>query len=81
MITALILVNTALGQERKVFENVKKIEGVEEASFLYGVYDLMVKVKINSIDKLKEFIRLQLSHLKGVVGVLTLTVIESPINF
>jgi DNA-binding Lrp family transcriptional regulator len=76
MISALVLVNTALGVEDKVLENLKSVEGVEEAHSLCGVYDLVIKVKAMSIDKLKDIIKLGIRKTAGVTSSLTLLLIE-----
>jgi len=39
MATAYILLNTEIGAEKQVLKALKKIEGVEEAHHLWGVYD------------------------------------------
>lgn len=77
MISAVVLVNTEVGEESKVLERIKKIEGVEEAHILWGVYDLMVKIKANSIDKLKETIKSHLRRMDNVNALLTLMIVEA----
>ncbi|XES77263.1 MAG: Lrp/AsnC ligand binding domain-containing protein [Candidatus Bathyarchaeia archaeon] len=77
MISAIVLVNTEVGEESKVLERIKKIEGVEEAHTLWGVYDLMVKIKANSIDKLKETIKSHLRRMDNVNALLTLMIVEA----
>ena len=54
MISAVVLVNTDLDSQDRVIESLRLVDGVEEAHALYGVYDLLIKIKANSIDKLKE---------------------------
>jgi DNA-binding Lrp family transcriptional regulator len=76
MISALVLVNTDLDSQEKVKESLKQIEGVEEAHALYGVYDLIVKIKANSIDKLKEINKLHIKQVAGVTSLLTLMIVE-----
>ena len=76
MISALVLVNTDLDSQEKVKESLKQIEGVEEAHTLYGVYDLIVKIKANSIDKLKEINKLHIKQVAGVTSLLTLMIVE-----
>jgi len=76
MISAVVLVNTNVGEETQVLENIKKVEGVEEAHALWGMYDLMVKVRAQTLDKLKEIIKLYLRQLSGVLNVLTLMIVE-----
>jgi DNA-binding Lrp family transcriptional regulator len=76
MISAVVLVNTDLGAQDKVIESIKLVEGVEEAHALYGVYDLLIKIKAISIDKLKEIIKLRIKQVAGVTSSLTLMIVE-----
>ena len=77
MISAVVLVNTELGSSQdEVIESLKHIEGVEEAHGLYGVYDLMIKIKAQIIDKLKDIIKLQIKQIAGVTSSLTLMIID-----
>ncbi len=76
MISAVVLVNTDIGAQDKVAENIKLVEGVQEAHSLYGVYDLLVKIKAISLDKLKEIIKLKIRNIAGVTSSLTLMIIE-----
>ncbi len=77
MISALVLVNTALDSQEKVKERLKQIEGVEEAYALYGVYDLLIKIKALSIDSLKEITRFRIKEVAGVTSSLTLMIVEN----
>ena len=76
MISAVVLVTTDLGAQDKVLENIKLVEGVEEAHALYGVYDLLIKIKGNSIDKLKEITKLKIKSMAGVNSYLTLMLVQ-----
>jgi DNA-binding Lrp family transcriptional regulator len=76
MISAVVLVNTDLGSQDNVLESLKQVEGVEEAHALYGVYDLLIKVKAKSIDKLKDVIKSRIKQVKGVSSSLTLMIVE-----
>jgi len=78
--SAVVLVNTDLDREKTVLENIKKLEGVEEAHALWGVYDLLVKVKTHSVDKLKELTQMQLKRLVGVSTTLTLMIVENEVG-
>jgi hypothetical protein len=42
---AYILINTEIGSESDVLEKLKKVEGVEEAHNLWGVYDIIASNK------------------------------------
>jgi len=74
MISALVLVNTHIGEENQVLERVRNVEGVEEAHVLSGIYNLLVKIEANSIDKLKDIISLQLRNLSGITLLSTLMI-------
>ena len=76
MISAVVLVNTDLGAQDKVIENLKQIEGVQEAHALYGVYDLLIKIKSNSIDKLRDITKSRIKQVEGVTSALTLMLVE-----
>jgi len=72
----LVLFNVESGSENYVLKNVKKVEGVEEANITYGVYDIAVKVRADSMDALKELISNQLRLIKKVRTTLSLILIE-----
>lgn len=76
MVSAVILVNTDIGlSQNQVVESLKLVEGVEEAHALYGVYDVIVKIKALSLDKLQELIKLGINRVVGVTNALTLMII------
>jgi len=77
MVSAVVLLNTELGlSQDKVIESLKNIDGVEEAHALYGVYDLIIKIKAFTLDKLKEIIKLHIRQIVGVTSSLTLMIID-----
>jgi DNA-binding Lrp family transcriptional regulator len=75
MPTAFVLINTELGSELDVLKNLKKVSGVEEAHAVYGTYDIVVRVKADTMYKLKETVS---SHIRKVSKVrATLTLLSS----
>ncbi len=56
MPTAFVLINTEIGSEEEILNELKKIPNVKEAYVVYGVYDIVAKVEADSMDKLKEVI-------------------------
>ena len=70
---AYVLLNTEIGAEGDVLKAVKNVEGVQEAFNLWGVYDIIARVKADSMDKLVKIIneKLQISkvHTKLTVVV------------
>ena len=53
MPTAYVLINCDLGSEEEIIREVKKLSEVIEVSGVYGVYDIVVKIKSDTMDKLK----------------------------
>jgi DNA-binding Lrp family transcriptional regulator len=76
LVTAVILVNTDIGAQAKVLQSLKNVEGVEDAHALCSVYDLVLKVKAGSTDKLKEIITSSIRRLTGVSNIMTLLLVE-----
>jgi DNA-binding Lrp family transcriptional regulator len=77
MPTLIVLVNTELGSETDVLKELKKVEGVEESSAVYGVYDIVARVKADTMDKLKEIVTWRIRKLGKVQSTLTMLVVEA----
>ena len=73
---AFVLINTETGSESEVLEAIRKIDAVEEAHMVYGVYDVIAKVKADTMDKLKEIVTWNVRRLDKVRSTLTMIVIE-----
>jgi len=73
---AFVLINVESGSEDEVLKELKTIEGVDEAYFSYGVYDLIMKIKADSMDKLKELVTRRIRTLSRVRSTLTLIIME-----
>ena len=73
---AFVLINVESGSEDKVLNELKTLEGVEEAYFSYGVYDLITKIRADSMDKLKEVVTRKIRTLSKVRSTLTLIMME-----
>jgi DNA-binding Lrp family transcriptional regulator len=70
------MINAELGSEKELVKELRNIEGVVEANEVYGVYDIVVKVDLPTMDKLKEVISRKIRSLCGVRSTLTMMVIE-----
>ena len=73
---AFILINTETGSESDVLESLKEVEGIQEAYSVYGVYDIIVKIEAESMDKLKDIVTWRIRRLNKVRSTLTMIVIE-----
>ena len=73
---AYVLINTEIRSENEVLLEVKKIKNVNEAHAVYGVYDIVAKIKAESMDKLKEIITWKVRRLNNVRSTLTMIAME-----
>lgn len=73
---AYVLINSELGSEERLIEDIKKIEGVTQADRVYGVYDLIAQVEAESSDRLKQIVTGTIRRMSGVRSTLTMIVIE-----
>ena len=73
---AYVLFNVDAGAEEQVLKDAKAIGGVQEAYVSYGVFDLVMKVKADSMEKLKELVTHRLRTIKNVRSTLTLILTE-----
>ena len=73
---AFVLINVESGSEDEVLNQLKAVEGVEESYFSYGVYDIITKIKAETMDKLKDMVSRRIRTLRKVRSTLTLIMIE-----
>jgi DNA-binding Lrp family transcriptional regulator len=73
---ALVLINVESGSEDEVLKELKKLESVEEAYTSYGVYDLIAKIKADTMEQLKEAVTRKIRALNKVRSTLTLIIID-----
>ncbi len=73
---AYVLINVESGAEEDIVSQLKKIEGVEEAYYSYGVYDIISKVKADSMEKLKDMVTKRIRALNRVRSTLTLIMMD-----
>ncbi len=75
MPSAFVLINTEIGAEEEILQELKKIANVKEAYVVYGVYDIIAKVEAENMDKLKEIISWKIRRLDKVRSTLTMLVV------
>ncbi len=73
---AFVLINVESGSEDEVLRILKSMEGVEEAYFSYGVYDLITRVKADTMENLKDMVSRRIRTLNKVRSTLTLIMME-----
>jgi len=75
MLTAYVLVNTGTGSTVNVAEDLRRLNGVDEAHVLDGVFDIVAKMKADNSDKIKE-ISEKIRKIENVVGTISMIVDE-----
>jgi DNA-binding Lrp family transcriptional regulator len=73
---AYVLFSVNSGSEDRVIKEITAISEVQEAFVSYGVYDLVVKIKTDSMEQLKELISHRLRVIPDVRSTLTLILVE-----
>ena len=70
-----VLLNTEPTQMENVLEQIKEIDGVEEAYMVYGIYDICAKVRTKLPQDLKGVVQ-KIRSQSNVLATLTLMVVQ-----
>jgi DNA-binding Lrp family transcriptional regulator len=73
---AFVFLIIEMGSEVEVLRILKKVEGVEEVFTVFGVYDMIARVRADSMDKLKEIVSEGIRRIDNVRSTLTMLVID-----
>lgn len=81
MPTTYILINSDLGSDMEIIKQIKGILDNEssvkyEVQGVYGVYDIIVKITAESMDRLRSIITNKIRKIDKVYSTLTMMVIE-----
>ena len=76
MPTAFVMINTEIGSEKEILDEIRKIDAVKESYMVYGVYDIVAKVSADTMDNLKEIVTWNVRRLDKVRSTLSMIVIE-----
>lgn len=66
MALAYFLINAKNNQQSSVAAKLVKMKKVEDIHLLYGMYDLIIKVKAKDMNDLHEFNNNELSNMKDI---------------
>jgi len=73
---AFVFVNVTTGSETEVLRRFREIPEVKEAYVVYGVYDIVMKVEADSMQRLNEVITRKVRGLDEIRSTLTTIAIE-----
>jgi DNA-binding Lrp family transcriptional regulator len=77
MPTAYIFINCALGSEENIIKEIATIPEVKEVRGTYGVHDIFVKVKSDTMESLNHIILIKIRRISGITSTVTMVVIEA----
>ena len=73
---AFVLFNVESGSEDKILQELRKTDGVQDVYVSYGVYDLITKIRADTMENLKDTITHKLRTIQGVRSTLTLIMMD-----
>ncbi|MEZ0394652.1 MAG: Lrp/AsnC ligand binding domain-containing protein [Desulfurococcaceae archaeon] len=74
--SAIVLVQTEIGAESKVLDELFKIPEVREAYIVYGTYDVVVKIEADALEKIREIVTNKIRRLPEIRTTITMIVVE-----
>ena len=76
MVTALVLINVEMGLEGEVLKALRKMDGVIEAFAVYGNYDVIAKIQVESLEKLNQIVTGKIRKMEAVKATQTMIVVD-----
>lgn len=72
MVTAYILILTESNKEQAVLNELQELDEVKKADILYGEYDIIAEIELESLEQLSGFVLNNLRKIKGIKQTSTL---------
>ena len=76
MAIAFVLVNCDLGFDAEIIDEIKQLEDVKEVHWVFGAYDILVKLESANVETLRKTIMWKIRKLNRVRSTQTLMAIE-----
>jgi len=77
---AYVLLNTELGKEPEVMAAIKGAKEIRNVYSLYGIYDVIVEVEAETMDRVKEIVFNRIRRLDNVKSTITLITYGDPVK-
>jgi len=74
---AFVMINVKVGTDREVVSELKTFRYVDRVYEVYGVYDIVAEVQVNSMEELKDTVNSDMRKLKNVLATNTIIVTGS----
>ena len=76
MAGALVLIQTEIGAESRVLEELIKIPEVKEVYIVYGTYDVVAKIEADTLERIREVITDRIRKLNDIRTTVTMIIVE-----
>jgi DNA-binding Lrp family transcriptional regulator len=73
--SAFVFITTQCNECKEAFEDIRKLDSVEELYLAHGAYDIIAKISGESLEFLREEVLRQIRGISSIKSTLTLTVI------
>lgn len=77
---AIVLIQTEVGSENRVLEELTTIPEVREAYIVYGTYDVVVKIEAESLEKIRDIITNRVRRLSDIRTTVTMIIVEERVK-
>jgi len=74
LVMAFVLINTKIGSEKETSEALREIPEVKVAYSVYGLYDIITQIEVETQDELKQVVRQRIRRIEGVRSTITMLV-------
>ena len=73
---AIILIQTDIGAETRVMDELYKIPEITDVYIVYGIYDIVAIIEAESLEKIREIITNKIRRLPEIRTTSTMVVVE-----
>jgi len=76
MTLAFVLINVQSGMEDEVLKEIRKLPNITEVYMVYGIYDILVRIEADTLEKIKGTVDLGIRKINKVRASITMIVVE-----
>jgi len=76
MTLAFVLINVQSGTEDEVLKEIRKLPNITEVYMVYGIYDILVRIEADTLEKIKGTVDLGIRKINKVRASITMIVVE-----
>lgn len=77
---AIVLIQTEIGAESRVMEELFSIPEVKEVYIVYGIYDIVAKIEAEKLDDVRKVVTERIRKLKEIRTTSTMVIVEEKIK-